>query len=201
MSQGSVERSGCGWDGHPRHTEAIPHRALSTVSFNPTARVTATSVESRGFPFADKARYKLSRSIPAALATLAIPPRASAMRRNAIKSTPGSSLSSSAAFKYSAAKLWLSRRRRRITSSCDSLVLFFTECVSFPDNRLSIRGPAEYRPTARAYLLHRAIAHSSCQSWRSKFGSPARRRFAIQAILHQAISSLPDFHFAGVRFA
>jgi hypothetical protein len=41
-----------------------PHRALSTVNFNPTARVTATSVESRGFPFADKARYKLSRSMP-----------------------------------------------------------------------------------------------------------------------------------------
>lgn len=32
------------------------YRAGSTVSFNPTALVTATRVESRGFPFADKAR-------------------------------------------------------------------------------------------------------------------------------------------------
>ena len=45
--------------------------ARPTVSFNPTALVTATRVERRGFPWIDKARYRLSRSMPAALATLA----------------------------------------------------------------------------------------------------------------------------------
>jgi hypothetical protein len=48
-------------------------RAVSTVSFNPTALVTATSVESRGFPRSDNSRYRLSCSTPAALATLAMP--------------------------------------------------------------------------------------------------------------------------------
>jgi hypothetical protein len=59
------------------------HDAASTVSFKPIALVTATRVESRGFPRSDKARYRLSRSMPAALATLAKPPLASAMRRRA----------------------------------------------------------------------------------------------------------------------
>jgi hypothetical protein len=77
-------------------TKKFLYPASSTVSFSPTALVTATSVESRGFPRRDKARYKLSRSIPAALATLAMPPRASEMRRRAIRSTPGSSSSSNA---------------------------------------------------------------------------------------------------------
>ena len=75
----------------------------STVSFKPIAFVTATSVDKRGLPCADSARYRLSRSIPAALATLATPPRASATRRKATRSTRGSSASSSAALKYSAA--------------------------------------------------------------------------------------------------
>jgi hypothetical protein len=39
--------------------------SASTVSFNPTALVTATSVESRGFLRTDKVRYGLSRSMPA----------------------------------------------------------------------------------------------------------------------------------------
>ena len=72
-------------------------RAASTVSFKPTALVTATSVESRGFPRADNARYKLSRSMPAALATLAMPPLASRVRPRTISSTAGSCVSSNAA--------------------------------------------------------------------------------------------------------
>ena len=48
------------------------HAAL-TVSFKPMALVTATSVDRRGFPRSNKARYRLSRSMPAALATLAMP--------------------------------------------------------------------------------------------------------------------------------
>src|SRR4029077_5160273 len=51
----------------------FPHCTASTVSLRPMAFVTATSVESRGLPCTDKARYRLSRSMPAALATLAIP--------------------------------------------------------------------------------------------------------------------------------
>ena len=35
---------------------SLHHRAASTVSFNPTALVTATRVESRGLPRGDKAR-------------------------------------------------------------------------------------------------------------------------------------------------
>ena len=35
--------------------------SASTVSFRPTALVTAARVESRGLPRADKARYRLSR--------------------------------------------------------------------------------------------------------------------------------------------
>ena len=58
----------------------------STVSFSPTALVAATRVGRRGFPRTDKARYRLSRSMPAVLATLVMPPRASATRRSAMRS-------------------------------------------------------------------------------------------------------------------
>jgi len=59
------------------------------------------------------------------LATLAIPPLASAMRRSAIRSTLGSSASSKAALRYSAAKSGLSRSSRTVASSCDMLALRF----------------------------------------------------------------------------
>jgi hypothetical protein len=49
------------------------YQAASTVSRSPIAFVTASKVERRGLPRADNARYRLSRSIPAALATLAMP--------------------------------------------------------------------------------------------------------------------------------
>ena len=49
--------------------------ADSTVSFRPIALATANKVDSRGLPRGESARYKLSRSIPACLATLASPPR------------------------------------------------------------------------------------------------------------------------------
>src|SRR6266849_4125367 len=98
---------------------------VSTVSFNPTALVTPNRVESRGFPRADKTRYRLSRSMPAALATLAMPPRASAMRRRAIRSTLGSSSSSKAARRHSAANSGLSRSSRIVASSCDMPALRF----------------------------------------------------------------------------
>ncbi len=101
------------------------HPLASTVSFNPTALVTATSVESRGFPLADKARYRLSRSMPAALATLAMLPRASAMRRSAMRRTLGSSSSSKAARRYSAANSGFSRSSRTVASSWEMLALRF----------------------------------------------------------------------------
>ena len=84
--------------------QTMCHDAASTVSSRPIAFVTATSVERRGLPRGDSARYRLSRSIPAALATFAIPPRASAIRRSATRRTVGSSVSSSAALRYSVAK-------------------------------------------------------------------------------------------------
>src|SRR5580692_1087663 len=108
------------------------HGAVSTVSFKPTALVTATRVESRGFPRTDKARYRLSRSMPAALATLAMPPRASATRRRAISRTLGSSVSSNAARRYSAANSGFLRSSRIVASSWDTLALRFM--VSFRGN-------------------------------------------------------------------
>jgi hypothetical protein len=69
---------------HPRGWQA--HCAASTVSLKPTALVTATSVDNRGFPRADNSRCRLSRSMPAAVATFATP-LASATRRRAIRRT------------------------------------------------------------------------------------------------------------------
>src|ERR1700722_3349178 len=110
----------------PRKKRRAPlYRAFSTVNFNPTALVTATRVATRGLPFGDSTRYKFSRSMPAILATLAIPPRASATRRSAIKKLPVSPLSSKAALRYSAANSRFSRKRRRMTSPCDSLLMSF----------------------------------------------------------------------------
>src|SRR5947209_8252721 len=56
-----------------------------------------------------------------------MPPRASAMRRRAIRSTRGSSASSSAARRYSAANSGLLRSSRIVASasSCDVLALRF----------------------------------------------------------------------------
>src|SRR5450631_2637339 len=79
----------------------------------------------QGFPRADKARYRLSRSMPAALATLAMPPRASAIRRKAIRSTLGWSPSSNAARRYSATNSGFSRSSRTVASSWDMLALRF----------------------------------------------------------------------------
>jgi hypothetical protein len=66
---------------------------------------------------------RASRSMLAALATLAMPPRAFAMPRRAIRSTPGSSASSNAARRYSAANSGLLRSSRIVASSCDVLAL------------------------------------------------------------------------------
>src|SRR4051812_23200389 len=114
-------------------------QAASTVSFRPIALVTATSVDSLGLPFCESARYKLSRSIPAALATLAIPPLASANRRSAIRSTFGSSVSSSAALRYSTAKSRSSRSIFFIVSSWGTLGLCFMFAAPF----LVIREPLD----------------------------------------------------------
>src|SRR5712692_10304071 len=111
----------------PSNAVTVPrfHDSASTVSFSPTALVTATRVERRGFPRADKARYRLSRSIPAALATFATPPLASAIRRKASRRTCGSSASSSAALRYSAANPEFSRSSRITALSCEMLALRF----------------------------------------------------------------------------
>src|SRR6266852_4799636 len=109
------------------------HCAASTVSLNPIALVTATSVDRRGLPWTDNARYRLSRSMPAALATLAMP-WAWARWRNAMSRTRGSSSSSSAAFRYSAAKSGSFRSRRMMASSCEMLALRFMRFRSFPCN-------------------------------------------------------------------
>ena len=73
--------------GGSRVGHQASYRPVSTVSFSPIALVTATSVDHLGLPRADSARYRLSRSTPAAFATFATPPLASATRRKAIKRT------------------------------------------------------------------------------------------------------------------
>lgn len=99
--------------------------AALTVSFRPMARVTAASVDKRGLPRGDSARYRLSRSIPAALATLATP-CACARCRSASNRTRGSSVSSRAAFRYSAANFASLRSRRTSASSWLALAFRFS---------------------------------------------------------------------------
>src|SRR5712692_2982351 len=171
----------------PSNAVTVPrfHDSASTVSFSPTALVTATRVESRGLPRADKARYRLSRSIPAALATLARPPLASAMRRRAIRSTLGSSSSSNAARKYSAANSGLSRNSRTVASSCDMLALRFM--MSFPDSPCGTPSRAGCRRIVCVYLRHKAATHRICRPACNKPDSPVRSRFATRTSLRAVI--------------
>ena len=106
----------------------------STVNFMPTAFVTACNVDKRVAPRDDKARFKDSRGTPAATATLVTPPRASAIRLRAIRRTPGSSSSSIAALRYSAAKAGSRRNMFITTSSCETLAenLIFFICKRLP---------------------------------------------------------------------
>jgi hypothetical protein len=128
-------------------------------NFNPTALVTATRVDSRGFPRVDKARCRPSRSTPAALATLAMPPLASALRRRAIRSTAGSSASSNAAFRYSATNLGFPRNLRITYSSCETLVIsfFLVSCI---------RGPCAPSHALNWQQAHHSVIGSEGQSVR-----------------------------------
>src|SRR6266566_6531982 len=160
-------------------------RPASTVSFSPTALVTATSVDSRGFPLADRARYRLSRSTPAALATLAIPPRASAILRRAIRSTRGSSSSSNAARRYSAANSGFPRSSRTIASSCGTLALRF---MTFsPNSPASTLWPFEYPPVDSSYCRRIKAICTRGQSLRSRLDIQAPSRFATRTGRRQVI--------------
>ena len=103
-----------------------------TSSFNPVARTTGASVDQRGLPFKDSMRYRLSRGIPACLATSDIP-CASATLRRACRNTAGSS-SSAAAVRYSAAKPGsLSRSRSHSLCFTFFIILSLTirQCLRF----------------------------------------------------------------------
>ena len=79
------------------------YAAARTDNFNPATRRTATSVDSRGLPAADRERYRLSRLSPAASATRDMP-CASAMRRRPSNNSSGVSNCSRTARRYSPAR-------------------------------------------------------------------------------------------------